>query len=276
MTEPFTIALIQTTSGRDPERTIDAVLPRIAEAGERGAGFVMLPETVGMMEPDPELLRDKARPEAETEALDRLRDAAKDSGVWLLIGSLVVQAETGDKDGKLANRSFLVDGEGAVRARYDKVHLFDVDLASGEAYRESANYRPGDRLVTAETPWGVLGMSVCYDLRFPHLYRALAHKGAIFLSVPSAFTRPTGEAHWHTLLRARAIESGCFVFAPAQCGEHEGGRRTYGHSLIVDPWGEVIADGGEDPGIVMAEIDPGRVDAVRAQVPSLQHDREFS
>jgi hypothetical protein len=150
-----------------------------------------------------------------------------------------------------------------------------VELASGEHYRESTNYRPGDRLVEAQTPWGTLGMSVCYDLRFPHLFRKLAPRGAQFMSVPAAFTRPTGQAHWHTLLRARAIENGCFVFAPAQCGEHQGGRQTYGHSLIIDPWGEILADGGEFPGIIMAEIDPGRVEAVRTQVPSLQHDRDF-
>lgn len=273
MVVTFTVALIQTTSGRDPDVTLDAILPQISEAATNGAEFVMLPETVGMMEPAPELLREKARRESETLALDKLRAAAADEGVWLLIGSLVVRVDSGDK---LANRSFLIDASGEIRARYDKIHLFDVELASGERYRESANYRPGQNLVTADTPWGCLGMSVCYDLRFPHLYRALTRQGARFLTVPSAFTRPTGKAHWHTLLRARAIENGCFVFAPAQCGEHEGGRQTYGHSLVVDPWGDVIADGGNAPGIVMAGIDVGRVDIVRAQIPSLQHDRDFS
>ncbi len=273
MADTFTAALIQATSGRDPAATMDAVLPQISDAAAKGAAFVMLPETVGMMEPDPELLREKARSEAQTPALDQLRTAAADAGVWLLIGSLVVQAESSDK---LANRSFLVDAAGEIKARYDKIHLFDVELASGERYRESANYRPGANSVTADTPWGCLGMSVCYDLRFPHLYRALARRGAVFLTVPSAFTRPTGKAHWHTLLRARAIENGCYVFAPAQCGEHEGGRQTFGHSLVVDPWGEVIADGGDAPGIVMAEVDIARVAAVRAQIPALQHDREFS
>lgn len=274
MSEPktFTTALIQTTSGRDPSATVDGILPSIEEAAGEGAEFVMLPETVGMMEPDPKLLREKAKPEAETIPLERFRDAAARAGVWLLVGSLVVEAEDGDK---LANRSFLVDGSGEIQARYDKIHLFDVELSSGERYRESANYRHGDRMVTAETPWGSLGMTVCYDLRFPHLYRAQAHKGADFLSVPSAFTRPTGQAHWHTLLRARAIETGCYVFAPAQCGEHEGGRQTYGHSLVVDPWGEVVADGGDIPGIVVADVDVSRVAAARAQVPSLNHDRDF-
>lgn len=271
--DSFNAALIQTTSGRDPEATANAIVPSIAEAANGGADFVMLPETAGMMEPDPALLREKARLEGETEPLDAFRNAAARQGVWLLIGSLVVKAEDGDK---LANRSFLIDSAGEIRARYDKIHLFDVELSSGERYRESANYRSGNALVTAETPWGCLGMTVCYDMRFPHLYRALAKQGAVFLSAPSAFTRPTGRAHWHTLLRARAIENGCFVFAPAQCGEHEGGRQTYGHSLVVDPWGEVIADGGDAPGIVMAEVDCTRISAVRAQIPSLEHDRTFS
>lgn len=273
MADIFTAALIQTTSGRDPSATMGAVLPRIGEAASRGAAFVMLPETVGMMEPDATQLRAKVHPESETPVLEQLRSAASDAGVWLLVGSLVVQADNSDK---LANRSFLIDATGAIQARYDKIHLFDVELASGERYRESANYRPGKDLVTTMTPWGCLGMSVCYDLRFPHLYRALARQGAAFLSVPAAFTRPTGQAHWHTLLRARAIENGCFVFAPAQCGEHEGGRQTFGHSLVVDPWGEIIADGGDTPGIILAEIDVARVAAVRAQIPSLDHDRPFS
>ncbi len=273
MNNPFNVALIQTTTGRDPEANIAAIVPQIADAASDGADFVMLPETAGLMEPEPELLHAKARAEDDTTALIAFSAAAARAGVWLLIGSLVVRSE---EAGKLANRSFLVDDAGTVRARYDKIHLFDVELASGERYRESSNYRHGDRLAIVTTPWGVMGMTVCYDLRFPDQYRALAKQGAHFLSVPSAFTRPTGKAHWHTLLRARAIENGCYVFAPAQCGEHEGGRQTYGHSLIIDPWGEIIADGGETPGIIMARIDPVRVDAVRAQVPSLQHDQPYS
>lgn len=272
-TKTFTTALIQTTSGRDPSATVNAILPQIEESVRQGADFVMLPETAGMMEPDSKQLWEKAKPESDTEPLARFCEASAKAGVWMLVGSLVVRADGGDK---LANRSFLIDDTGVIQARYDKIHLFDVELSSGERYRESANYRHGDTLVTAETPWGCLGLTVCYDLRFPHLYRALARKGAAFLSVPSAFTRPTGQAHWHTLLRARAIENGCFVFAPAQCGEHGGGRKTYGHSLVVDPWGEVIADGGDVAGIVLSEIDPSRVAAARAQVPSLEHDRDFS
>src|SRR5919107_1341719 len=189
-----------------------------------------------------------------------------------LIRAMPVRAD----DKRIANRSFLFDPNGAVAARYDKIHMFDVDLPNGETYRESGAYRPGGDTVVAETPWGRLGMSICYDVRFPHLYRALARAGAEFLSVPSVFTVPTGRAHWHVLLRARAIENGCFVFAPAQWGEHAGGRRSYGHSLIVDPWGEVLADGGEGTGIVTARIDPARVAEARRSVPSLTHDRSFT
>lgn len=273
MSNPFNVALIQTTTGCDPDTNITTIVPQIITAADGGADFVMLPETAGMMEPDSKKIHAKARTEEDTLALSAFADAAAKAGVWLLIGSLVVKS---DEQGKLANRSFLIDDTGTIRARYDKIHLFDVELASGERYRESSNYRHGDKLVCVETPWGNLGMTVCYDLRFPDQYRALVNQGAVFLSVPSAFTRPTGQAHWHTLLKARAIENGCYVFAPAQCGEHEGGRQTYGHSLIIDPWGDIIADGGEEMGVVSAEIDPNRVNVVRAQVPSLQHDRTYS
>lgn len=272
MTDRLHIALIQTTCGRDPAANLRDVSPLISEAAGKGAEFVMLPETVGFMEPDPVELRARAGTEAETVALGAYAGLAAKHGIWLLVGSLIVQSHAA---GKCLNRSFLIDSGGVIRARYDKIHLFDVELESGEHYKESDNYHHGDRLTCADTPWGKLGMTICYDLRFPDQYRALAKQGAIFLSVPSAFTRPTGQAHWHTLLRARAIENGCFVFAPAQCGEHEGGRKTYGHSLIVDPWGEVIADGDDKPGIVSAEIDLGRVGVVRAQVPSLRHDRSY-
>jgi predicted amidohydrolase len=177
---------------------------------------------------------------------------------------------------RLANRSFLIDPAGQIKARYDKIHMFDVDLAGGESYRESATYRPGDRAVLANLPWGTLGMTICYDMRFPQLYRTLAQAGAMFITVPSAFTRPTGQAHWHVLLRARAIETGCFIIAPAQCGEHAEGRKTYGHSLIVSPWGEVLADGGEQVGISLVEIDATKVREARGMVPALDHDRAFA
>ncbi|HYD99546.1 MAG TPA: carbon-nitrogen hydrolase family protein, partial [Alphaproteobacteria bacterium] len=180
------------------------------------------------------------------------------------------------EDGRVANRLFVIDPQGEIRARYDKIHMFDVDLAGGESYRESATFRPGEQAVLAQTPWGGLGMTVCYDLRFPHLYRALAQAGARLLAVPAAFTVPTGRAHWHVLLRARAIETGCFVIAPAQTGTHDAGRQTYGHSLIVDPWGEVLADGGGEPGFVTADLDLGRIDEARGMVPALRHDRPFA
>ena len=272
MTGRFSVACVQLTSAREVEPNIAAVGELVRAARNRGAELILLPENVGMLEPISRLLREKARPEANHLALAAFRDLARETGAWLLIGSLSIAVE----DGKVANRSFLVDSAGDIVARYDKIHLFDVDLGHGESYRESATIAPGDRAVLAETPWGPLGMTVCYDLRFPQLYRALAQRGALFLSIPAAFTRTTGRAHWHILQRARAIENGAFVFAPAQCGIHAEGRETYGHSLIIDPWGEVLADGGEEPGITLAEIDPDAVAAARARIPSLRHDRPFA
>jgi predicted amidohydrolase len=229
------------------------------------------------VEPSGRRRRETVRPEREDAMLAGLRALARDTGAWVLIGSLAIDiSQETEGESRLANRSFLVDARGEIVARYDKIHMFDVDLAGGESYRESNAYRPGENTVVAETPWGRLGMTVCYDLRFPHLYRALAQAGADFLAVPSVFTVPTGKAHWHTLLRARAIENGSFMFAPAQWCEHAKGRRSYGHSLIVDPWGEVLADGGEAVGVVSARIDPARVAEVRRMVPSLQHDRPFT
>jgi deaminated glutathione amidase len=268
----FKVSCIQTSSRRDVAENVAAVGALVARARADGADLICTPENVGMMEPNRALRLQKAEPEAGHRGLAGFREAAAKSGAWVLVGSLAIRLE-GDK---LANRSFLIDGVGNVVASYDKIHMFDVDLAGGESYRESATFRAGDRAVLAETPWGPLGMTVCYDLRFPHLYRALAQAGALFITIPSAFTRPTGRAHWHVLQRARAIETGCFVFAPAQCGEHAEGRRTYGHSLIVAPWGEMLADGGEDVGIISAEIDPAKVHEARGMVPSLQHDRPFA
>ena len=189
----------------------------------------------------------------------------------MLAGSLIVKVE----QDRCANRSFLITPDGEIAARYDKIHMFDVDLEGGESYRESRTYRPGDEAIVADLPWGMLGMTVCYDMRFPHLYRQLAQAGASFLSVPAAFTRPTGRAHWHTLLRARAIETQCFVFAPTQCGEHPSGRKTYGHSIIIDPWGEILAEAGEAPEVITATIDPTRIAEVRGQVPSLSSNPVF-
>ena len=279
MTTAFTAACVQFTAGPEPEPNLRAVSDLIRRAREAGADFVMTPEASNFIESG-KRRREKARGEADDPFLAGMRALAKETGAWLLLGSLVIDpagepaAETGEA--RLANRSFLVDPAGAIVARYDKIHMFDIDLPGGESYRESNAYRPGDGTVVAATPWGRLGMSVCYDVRFPHLYRALAQAGAEFLTVPSVFTVPTGSAHWHVLLRARAIENGCFVFAPAQWGEHAAGRCSYGHSLIVDPWGEVLADAGEGIGIASARIDPARIAEVRRMVPSLQHDRPFT
>jgi predicted amidohydrolase len=268
----FRVACIQTSSTREVAENVAAVSAQISRARADGADLICTPEIVDLIEPNRALRNEKAQPEASHTALAGFREAAARSGAWVLIGSIAVKLD-GDK---LANRSFLIDGSGNIVAKYDKIHMFDVDLAGGESYRESATFRAGDGAVLAQTPWGPLGMTVCYDLRFPHLYRALAQAGALFITIPAAFTRPTGRAHWHVLQRARAIETGCFVFAPAQCGEHAEGRKTYGHSLIVAPWGEVLADGGEDVGIVSAEIDPAKVYEARGMVPSLQHDRAYA
>ncbi len=272
MADPFTVACIQTNSTPDLEPNIAAAEALIREARRAGADFILLPENVAMLEPDNDLQRKKALPEQGHPAVDAFSRTAKELGILILIGSISIRL-TRDK---VANRSMLMDSTGQIVARYDKIHLFDVDLDYGESYRESATIEPGDCTVVAPTPWGRLGMSVCYDLRFPHLYRALAHRGADFLSIPAAFTRTTGQAHWHVLQRARAIENGCYVFAPAQCGEHAEGRLTFGHSLIVDPWGTVLADGGDDVGFILAEVDPAKVAEARGKIPALSHDRPFS
>ena len=279
MSTIFSAACVQFTAGPDPEPNLRAVCDLVRRARDDGADFIMTPEASNFIETG-KRRREKARPEADDPFLAGMRALAKESGAWLLLGSLVIdpKGEPGAEAGeaRLANRSFLVDPVGAVVARYDKIHMFDIDLPGGERYRESNAYRPGGSGTVAATPWGRLGMTICYDVRFPHLYRALAQAGADFLTVPSVFTVPTGSAHWHVLLRARAIENGCFVFAPAQWGEHAAGRRSYGHSLIVDPWGEVLADAGEGVGIISARIDPARIAEVRRMVPSLRHDRPFT
>ncbi len=243
----------------------------VRAARDAGADLIALPETVALMEPKGSVIRETAVSQEEHPALVAFSALALDVGAWLLVGSVAVRAV----DGRLANRSILLDDKGRTVATYDKIHMFDVDIPNGESHRESAIYRPGDAACLVETPWGLMGMTVCYDLRFPHLYRALAHAGARFLTVPSAFTEVTGRAHWHVLLRARAIETGCFVIAPGQSGSHPGNRRTYGHSLIVDPWGEVLADAGQEIGFITAEIDPAKVDEARAAIPALGHDRPF-
>ncbi len=274
MTGTFRAALVQINAGPDPAANADTNARLLNDAACAGAEFVMFPEVCNMIEPDRPACRAKAKPAAEDETLTRLRAGASEHGVWVLVGSIVAQSE--DAPGKLANRSFLIDDKGEVAGSYDKMHLFDVDVGAGDVYRESDTYHAGSCVTLVPTPWGVFGMTVCYDMRFPHLYRDLAKAGAVMLSAPSAFTRPTGEAHWHVLLRARAIECGAFVFAPAQTGDHAGGRKTYGHSLAVGPWGEVLADGGTGPGITYAEIDTAKALEARKRIPSLQHDRVYS
>jgi predicted amidohydrolase len=217
-------------------------------------------------------MRENALEASGEPALSALTALSRELGAWHLVGSLSLRSE----DSRMFNRSLLISDRGEVTAAYDKIHMFDATLPSGTVIRESSAYRPGERAVLAATPWGALGMTVCYDLRFPHLYRALAQRGAVMLAVPSSFQRETGKAHWHTLLRARAIENACFVIAPAMCGDHPGKRMTYGHTLVVDPWGEVIAEGGEAPAVVYADIDLSRVEAVRSLLPSLAHDRPFA
>lgn len=271
-TDTLTVACVQTNSSRDIAANLEAVAPLVHAARDAGAAFVLLPENVSMMEPDPELWRQKALPEESHPALTSFRTLAREAGVWLLVGSLAIRV-AGDK---VFNRSILLDDGGRIVARYDKIHLFDVDLGSSESYRESASITPGTRAVVTDTPWGRLGMSVCYDLRFAYLYRSLAKAGADFLSIPAAFTRTTGRAHWHVLQRARAIETGCYVLAPAQCGVHAMGRETFGHALIVDPWGEVLADAGEDVGFITATIDRAAVAEARRRIPALAHDRPYT
>jgi predicted amidohydrolase len=268
----FQAACIQLTSGPEIAANIAAAGDLIRRARARGAELIMTPEVSDMIEPKRDLVLAKAKPESEHAMLAAFRDLARETGAWLLLGSAVVRDKGAER---LANRSFLISPQGEIVQRYDKIHMFDVDLQTGESHRESKTYRPGDKAALAELPWGSLGMTICYDLRFPHLFRALAKAGADFLSVPSAFTVPTGKAHWHVLLRARAIENGCFVFAPAQSGEHGGGRRTFGHSLIVSPWGEILAEAEDGPGFILATIDPARVAEARRAIPALKHDRPF-
>jgi deaminated glutathione amidase len=267
----FKVGLIQMRSGLDPAANLAAVLELIDQAKQAGADYVLTPEMTNILAIKRDHLFANIVAEENDPTLATLREVARELAIYVHIGSLAIKASAE----KAANRSFLIDRKGEVAARYDKIHMFDVDLADNESYRESSNYRPGELAVLAGLPWGRLGMTVCYDLRFPALYRALAEAGASFLAIPSAFTRQTGEAHWHVLQRARAIENGCFVFAAAQGGKHENGRETFGHSLVVDPWGRVLAEGGIEPGVVMAEIKPAEVAAARGRVPSLHHGRRF-
>ena len=258
-------------SGLKPDANIDDAVRMIGEAKSAGAEYVLTPEMTNILAAKREQLFAAVVEEEADASLAAMRATARKLGIYIHVGSLAIKLSPD----RAANRSFLIDPKGDIAARYDKIHMFDVDLAGGESYRESRNYRPGELAVLADLPWGRLGLTICYDLRFPALYRALAEAGATMLAIPSSFTKQTGEAHWHALMRARAIENGCFVFAAAQAGKHENGRETYGHSLIVDPWGRIIAEGGTEPGVIMAEIDPAQVTDARARIPSLQHGRRF-
>lgn len=267
----FTVGLVQMRSGLTPSANLDTAVKLIGDAKAAGADYVQTPEMTNILALKRELLFAAIVPEEQDASLATFRELARKLAIHLHVGSLALKISPE----KAANRSFLIDPSGDIAARYDKIHMFDVDLASGESYRESRNYRAGELAVLADLPWGRLGLTICYDLRFPALYRALAEAGASFLSIPSAFTKQTGEAHWHVLLRARAIENGCFVFAAAQGGTHENGRETFGHSLAIDPWGRVLAEGGVEPAVVLADVDLAAIAGARARIPSLQHGRRF-
>lgn len=271
-------ALVQLTSSDDPAANLPVTRQYVAEAVEQGADLILTPEVMNCVSTSRSRQIEVLQFEDDDQTLAALRADAAALRSWILIGSLGLK--TDDPDGRFANRSFLIGPDGAIVARYDKIHMFDVAIDAGKSYQESAGYRPGDRAVCADTPLGKIGMSICYDMRFATLYRRLAHAGAQIITVPAAFSPVTGAAHWHTLLRARAIETGCFVFAPAQCGTHPASRgkkrHTYGHSLAVAPWGEVLADASDAPGVTMVDFDLSAVDAARSRVPTLAHDREFS
>jgi len=268
----FTAALVQMCCGLTPEPNLEQACHYIRKAAADGAEYVLTPEVSNMMQSNREALFAQLAGEDDDRSLKAYRELAAELKIHLHIGSLALRFSPE----RAVNRSFLIGPDGNVLASYDKIHMFDIELPGGESYRESENYQPGETAVLADLPWGRIGLTICYDLRFPALYRALAESGAMFLTVPSAFTRTTGEAHWHVLLRARAIETGSFVFAAAQSGVHENGRETYGHSLIIDPWGRILAERATDTGVIMARIDPAMVAEARQSIPSLSHGRRFS
>ncbi len=271
MASRFTAACLQLNSKRDIRDNIPEIATLLDEAAGAGADFITLPECTGLMEPNGDALREKAPEEVDHPVLALIRERAAKTARWILIGSLAVKRS----DGKIANRSYLIRPDGGINVTYDKIHMFDVALDDGQYYRESETYEPGTDAIIAEMPWGRVGLTICYDVRFAYLYRSLAQKGADFLTIPAAFTKVSGKAHWHVLQRARAIETGCYVIAAAQCGTHAENRQTFGHSLIVDPWGEVLADGGDMPGVITAVIDPAKVAEARSKIPALTHDRDY-
>ena len=267
-------ALFQMTSGIDPAANAAAIAKMAARAKSEGADMLLTPEMAGYLDRDRQRAAGTLKPAAEDIVLAAVRDAAAKHGLWIHLGSIPLKDERAD--GRWANRSFMIDDKGQIRAHYDKIHLFDVDLATGESWRESSVYGPGEQVVAVDTPWARMGFSICYDMRFPDLYRALTNAGATVLLAPAAFTVPTGRAHWHVLLRARAIEAGCFVIAPAQVGHHADGRVTYGHSLVIDPWGEVLLDMKEETGLGFANLDLSRIEDVRSRVPAIANRRKIS
>ena len=267
------VAVLQMTSGIDPGANAAALEDAVAQAAAGGADMLFTPEMSGLLDRDRERASRSICSEDASPVLARVREAARQHGLWVSLGSLALEGGGG---GEWVNRAFVIAPDGTIAARYDKIHMFDVEVGDGQSYRESRSYRPGERAVLAETEFGKLGMTICYDVRFPHLYRKLAQAGAEILTIPAAFTRVTGEAHWHTLVRARAIETGSFVLAPAQGGKHEDGRETFGHSLIVSPWGDVLAEKADDePGVIVADIDLDAVAKARARIPSLGNDRKL-
>ena len=271
MASRFTAACLQLNSKRDIKDNIPEITTLLDDAVGAGADLITLPECTGLMEPNGEALRGKAPVEEDHPVLALIRGKAAETARWILIGSLAVKLP----DGTIANRSYLIGPDGGITATYDKIHMFDVALGDGQYYRESETYEPGTDAVIADMPWGRVGLTICYDVRFAYLYRTLAQQGADFLTIPAAFTKVSGEAHWHVLQRARAIETGCYVIAAAQCGTHAENRQTFGHSLIVDPWGTVLADGGDAPGVITATIDPAQVADARSKIPALTHDRDY-
>ncbi len=270
-------ALLQLNASDDPAANLPVTQGFVREAAAAGARFVLTPEVTNCVSSSRSHQQKVLQHEDEDITLAALRAQAKEHEVWLLIGSLCLR--THDADGRFANRSFLISPRGDITARYDKIHMFDVNVSEAETYRESEGYRPGTRAVVSQTDFATIGLTICYDIRFAYLYRALAQKGARILTVPAAFSQPTGKAHWETLLRARAIETGCFVLAPAQTGTHrqqgDKTRKTHGHSMAVAPWGEVMADAGTDPGVTLVDLDLSQVETARNRVPSLTHDRPF-
>lgn len=272
MNDTVRAACVQMTSGVTIEGNIEQSTALIRAAHADGARIVGMPEVANLCQKSRRRALEAAQYEENEPALKAWRKLADELDIWLLAGSMVIKIA----EGKLVNRAYMIAPDGAIAAKYDKIHMFDVDLPNGERYRESDLFQPGDKAVLVDSPWGGIGITICYDVRFPHLYRALAKAGANMIWTSAAFTRTSGKAHWHVMQRARAIETGCWILAPAQCGDHEDGRSTYGHAVIVSPWGEVVADAGEEPGYIVADLDLTRVADARQSIPTLRHDRDFA